>query len=79
MDLTFIKQYQEQMMRIALISGIGDVIAFLLGMWLLYRVIKAAIRDGINESRLADSWNTTVTRARVDEIKRSLPDMKAER
>lgn len=40
---------------------VAEVIALLLFFLLLYLVIKAAIRDGINESRLADRrWSDAV-------------------
>ena len=52
------------------------LIALILSIWITYLVIKNAIRDGINESRLGDKWRASVASAQSME---DMPDMKAER
>ena len=52
------------------------LIALILSIWITYLVIKNAIRDGINESRLGDKWQASVERAQNT---RDEPDMRAER
>lgn len=52
------------------------LIALILSIWITYMVIKNAIRDGINESRLGDKWQASVERAQNT---RDEPDMRAER
>lgn len=41
-----------------------SLLAMLIGLWITYAVLKAAIRDGINESRLGDKWTREVERHR---------------
>ena len=52
------------------------LIALILSIWVTYLVIKNAIRDGINESRLGDKWRASVASAQSME---DMPDMRAER
>ena len=52
------------------------LIALILSIWITYLVIKNAIRDGINESRLGDKWQASVVNA---EAMKNMPDMRAER
>ena len=52
------------------------LIALILSIWITYLVIKNAIRDGINESRLGDKWRASVASAQNT---RDGLDMRAER
>lgn len=47
----------------------------LISMWVAYMVIKAAVRDGIEESGLIRNWNTVVADRRNAG---DLPDMRAD-
>lgn len=53
----------------------AGLLATLIGMWITYLVIKAAIRDGIKESGLVDA----IRRQRPIETGGALPRMRAER
>ena len=53
------------------------VISTAIGLWVMYWLIKSAIRDGINESRLVDSWAKTVAKERKPDLG-NLPDMRAD-
>ncbi|MGE3348518.1 MAG: hypothetical protein AB7I35_13995 [Ramlibacter sp.] len=69
---------QAEITRMAFAGAILSALGFAVTMWVLYIVIKAAIRDGINESRL------TLRRDQPAQTYRStapaeLPDMRAER
>lgn len=74
------KAFEAELNRITMQVIAWEVIAFVVGMFVLYFVLKAAIRDGINESRLGerqvDPWRQEVERARVEEL---IPPMKAEK
>jgi len=70
-----INGFEAELTRIAIFSVAMEIIALILFFWVLYVVIKSAIRDGINESRLGE--RRTVITAR-EEIK-DLPPMRAER
>lgn len=39
------------------------LLGWMLFFWLLYLVVKAAVRDGINESRMGDRWKQAVQKA----------------
>lgn len=56
--------------HIAMLEAIGAIVFFVV----LYFVIKAAVRDGINEANRASRWQRTVSKATED-----IPDMRAER
>lgn len=70
-----IKGFEAELTRIAIFSVAMEIIALILFFWVLYVVIKSAIRDGINESRLGE--RRTVITAR--EETKDLPPMRAER
>lgn len=57
----------------------AEALAFAIGMLILYFVLKAAIRDGINESKMADTWRRHVNTARASEGVQDLPPMRADR
>lgn len=71
-----IKAFELELTRLAVFWGAIELIAFMATMWVLYVVIKSAVRDGIKESGLVRNWATTVQSARD---KTNLPDMRADR
>jgi hypothetical protein len=70
-----IKAFEAELTRFAIFSIALEIIALILFFLILYWVIKSAIRDGINESRLGE--RRTVFTAR--EETKDLPPMRAER
>lgn len=74
-----INAFEQEMTRLSIFWTAIEIIAFMLTMWVLYGVIKAAVRDGINESKLVKSWATTARTTRNDDPKGNLPDMRADR
>jgi len=72
--------FELELTRLTLAYAAWEAIAFAIGMWVLYYVIKCAIRDGIRESGLAHDW-TRIVRAsqQRDRSQDTLPDMRAER
>ena len=58
--------------HIAMLEAIGAIVFFVV----LYFVVKAAVRDGINEANRASRWAKSVTSA---EAMKDMPDMRAER
>ena len=71
-----VKAFEMAMAREMLFGLVVGLIALILSIWITYLVIKNAIRDGINESRLGDKWRASVASAQSME---DMPDMKAER
>lgn len=69
--------FEIEMTRALLFELAVLLIALMLSIWITYLVIKNAIRDGINESRLGDRWTRAVEVARADT--EGLPPMRAER
>lgn len=71
------KAFEAELTRITIFWTAVEIVAAIIFFWVLYLVIKAAVRDGVNESRLGARWTRTVaeSRARADD----LPPMKAER
>lgn len=61
------KALELELTRIAIFWGVVELISLFLGLWALYLVIKYAIRDGINESRLGNDWAREVRRAEREE------------
>lgn len=71
---------QAEFQRQAIFELAIFLILTMVGFWITYIVIKTAIRDGINESNLVNSWSKTAEAAKEREaISRALPDMKADR
>lgn len=60
-----LKEFEMQMTKAAFQLMVIEAIAFMIAMWVLYIVIKYAIRDGINESRLGSDWKRTAARAKA--------------
>jgi hypothetical protein len=71
------KAFEIEMTRLTLAYAVWEAIAFAIAMAVLYYVVKCAIRDGIQESGLVQTWRTTSAAARSG--KQELPDMRAER
>ena len=71
-----VKALEMAMAREMLFGLAVGLLALILSIWITYLVIKNAIRDGINESRLGDKWRASVASAQSAE---DMPDMKAER
>lgn len=69
---------QTEMQRQAIFELGILLIVFAITCWITYAVLKAAIRDGIKESGLIETWAATVRRTQVEETKH-LPEMRAER
>jgi len=58
------KQIEIELNRLAVQAFVFEAICFIVAMVILYFVIRYAIRDGINDSRLTDNWQGRVTAAR---------------
>lgn len=71
-----VKAFEMAMAREMLFGLAVGLIALILSIWITYLVIKNAIRDGINESRLGDKWRASVASAQNT---RDGLDMRAER
>ena len=70
-----LKAFEAELTRLTIFWTAMEVIAWILLLWALYHVVKAAVRDGINESRLGER----APRAhRTTELK-DLPPMHADR
>ena len=71
---------QIQLEKMAFLWMVLEAVSFVIGLWIAYLVIKAAVRDGIKESGLIKSrwqqptWEETV---RAQETK--FPDIRADR
>lgn len=72
---------QIELTRIAIWAIAAQVVAFLATMFVLYLVIKSAIRDGINESKMGDTWrwHVSASAAAPHEGAKDLPPMRADR
>lgn len=70
-----IKAFEAELTRLAIFTIAMEIVALILIFWLLYIVIKCAIRDGINESRLGERQRAIAKREDPD----GLPPMRAER
>ncbi len=71
-----VKAFEMAMAREMLFGLAVGLLALILSIWVTYLVIKNAIRDGINESRLGDKWRASVASAQNT---RDGLDMRAER
>lgn len=83
MNQTWMRALEIELQRQALVSLLVLLIFFAVGMWALYHVIKAAIRDGIRESGLLDvrhqTWRAAVNSSNGPDTVPHMPDMRAER
>jgi hypothetical protein len=79
MSNAYIRALEAEMNRQALFSLIVLIVVFAITMWVLYLVMRAAIRDGIRESGLVQTWRTTAAAIPQREASDTLPDMYADR
>lgn len=83
MNQAWVRAMEIELQRQALISLVVLALLFAISMWILYLVIKAAIRDGIRESGLVDvrrsSWRRAVENASHPDTVSQMPDMRADR
>ena len=70
-----IKAFEAELTRLAIFWIAIEVAAVILFFLVLYWVIKSAIRDGINESRLGERQRAIAKREEGE----ALPPMRAER
>lgn len=68
---------EAQLTRLGIFAVAVDLAGFIVGAWVLYHVIRAAIRDGIQESGLVETWNRSMARMQPRD-RTSLPEMKAD-
>lgn len=77
-----IQAFQTELLRVSLFWSAIELIAFIVVMWVLYLVVKAAVRDGIKEAGLVGTWERTVARERRKDGDRgeypTLPEMRAD-
>jgi len=82
MNQAWVRALEIELQRQALISLLVLIVVFAATMWVLYLVIKAAIRDGIRESGLLEARRSSrpaIHAASVPETVPTMPDMRAER
>ena len=83
MSQAWVRAMEIELQRQALISLIVLIVFFAITMWVLYLVIKAAIRDGIRESGLLErrsaTWASTVRSSSSPDTIPQMPEMRAER
>jgi hypothetical protein len=83
MSQAWLNAVQAEMQRQVLIALLISLMCFIVTMWVLYVVIKAAIRDGIRESGLIESrltsWSSVVKAAGGPDTVPHIPEMRAER
>lgn len=73
------KAFEVEMTRLWVFSIAVEMLLVAGFFWVLYLILKAAIRDGINESSLGDSWARNVAREQARVEVKDLPVMRAER
>jgi hypothetical protein len=83
MSQAWLNALQAEIQRQVLIAMLFSVVCFVVTMWVLYMVIKAAIRDGIQESGLIESrrasWSSAVKAASGPDTVPHIPEMRADR
>lgn len=83
MNETWVRVLEIELQRQAIVSLLVLLIVFCVGMWALYQVIKAAIRDGIRESGLLEvrhqTWRAAVNASSGPDTIPHMPEMRAER
>lgn len=52
---------EAELLRLQIFWAAISVLGLMFSMWILYLVVKAAIRDGIKESGLVETWQSRVT------------------
>lgn len=76
MDLTAL---EIELTRMAIWYAVISALGFIITMYVLYLVIRAAIRDGIKDSGLVGPWFHSRGRTPTLETDTMPPDMTAER
>jgi hypothetical protein len=79
MSQTLIRQLEMEAQRQALFTLGVMALLFIITMAALYYVIRAAIRDGIRDSGLVQTWQRTVIAAKQHTGDTLPPDMRADR
>lgn len=80
-----LKAFEVEMTRIAVFWTALEILAWCLFFVVLYFVVKAAVRDGINESRMGGKWwqapakPDNTPRLDANTVPADLPPMKAEK
>jgi hypothetical protein len=77
--LQFEVAMRREAFQMLVLGVIAYAISFAITMYVLYIVIKNAVRDGINESRLTDNWQRRVADTRrATHDGDTLPPMRAD-
>jgi hypothetical protein len=71
-----LKEWEAEVTRATIHMAMWEIAAFIVFFLVLYVVVKAAVRDGINEANKANRWAKSVT---SEEAMKDMPDMRAER
>lgn len=75
MNQTLMRNFEIEMQRQMIFEIAVLLVALIVSCWLMYWVLKCAIRDGIRESGLVAGWAQTVARANAQEPT-GLPEIK---
>ena len=73
------KALEAEMTRAAIFGTAVEIIAVMIFLWLMYWVTKNAIRDGIKESGIVETWAKSVAIAKQREELKDLHNMRADR
>jgi len=73
-----LRAFEAEMTRAAIFWAAVELAAFIIGMYILYLVVKAAVRDGIQESGLIATWKQSVRAKAEQDHAAGLPDMRAD-
>ena len=68
-----VEALEAELFRSGLFWAGLELISILIGLWVFYRVLKAAVREGIKESGLVDTLARAAAQARPKEPARSAP------
>lgn len=71
-----LRELEAEATRAAIHIAMWEIAGAIVFFLVLYFVVKAAVRDGINEANRASRWAKSVTSA---EAMKDMPDMRAER
>lgn len=71
-----LRELEAEATRLTIQALAWEIAAFIVFFLVLYFVVKAAVRDGINEANRASRWAKSVTSA---EAMKDMPDMRADR
>jgi hypothetical protein len=70
--------FQIELNRLIVQTAMLELVAWVVGFVVLYFVVRAAVRDGINESRLGERTWTTPRSSRSTHDGNTLPPMHAD-